>query len=79
MVQSSMTKWFLTLLERLRHCRDRLRCPTCWRWASPETFAKGRYRLGTEQLTCEQCGEASVAAAWRLRAIVNASRQAAKR
>jgi hypothetical protein len=38
-----MTQWFLTLFERLRHSRARLRCPACWRWASPKTFvASGR-------------------------------------
>ena len=68
----SISQWFLTLLERLKHCRDRLRCPECWRMASPATCAKGRYLLGTEQFACDQCGETSVAAAWRLRAIVNA-------
>ena len=41
--------------------------------ASPATFAKGRYLLGTEQLACDQCGETCIAAAWRLRATVNAS------
>ena len=41
--------------------------------ASPATFAKGRYFLGTERLACDQCGETSVAAKWRLRATVNAS------
>ena len=40
--------------------------------ASPATCAKGRYLLGTEQFACDQCGETSVAAAWRLRATVNA-------
>jgi hypothetical protein len=69
----TITKWFRRLLERLRHCRDWLRCPACWRWASPKTFAKGRFLLGAEQLACEQCGETSVAAAWRLRPITNAS------
>ena len=68
----SIAQWFLTLLERLKHCRDGLRCPECWRRASPATFAKGRYLLGTEQLPCDQCGETCVAAAWRLRATVNA-------
>ena len=68
----SMAQWFLTLLERLKHCRDGLRCPECWRMASPATFAKGRNLLGTEQLACDQCGETCVAAAWRLRATVNA-------
>ena len=47
-----------------------LRCPECWRMASPATFAKGRNLLGTEQLACDQCGETCVAAAWRLCATV---------
>jgi hypothetical protein len=76
--REARTKWFCILLGRLRHSRDRLRCPACWRWASPKIFAKRRYLLGTEQLACEHCGEASVAAAWRLRAVIKASlRQAA--
>jgi hypothetical protein len=57
--------WLRHLVLRWSARHFSLVCPHCRRPASPPTFKRGRFMLGDQKLSCEQCGETSVVTFWR--------------
>ncbi|WP_314960459.1 hypothetical protein [Bradyrhizobium cosmicum] len=57
--------WLKHLVLRWGARNFSLVCPRCRHPASSTTFRRGRFMLGDEKLSCEECGEDSVVTFWR--------------
>ncbi len=62
-----MRRWLTDMLERWKRRNDPLDCPACHERASPQTFARGRYRTASEPIACdrESCKQINSAVLWR--------------
>jgi len=65
--------WIQTLVQRWRSRNLTLVCPNCRKATSLEAFRRARYRLGDDELTCEQCDKASNVTLWRFAGLSGAS------
>jgi hypothetical protein len=66
--------WLRIFIQRWETRNLSLVCPHCKGLASAATFRRGRYRLGDEELVCEECREASNVTLWRFEGLSQTSR-----
>jgi hypothetical protein len=57
--------WWRDLMLRWGARKFELVCPHCRTPASDFAFKRGRYMLGDQELSCEQCGQTSRVTLWR--------------